>query len=218
MSYAGPAWNRGLTKETSEKVRKISEKNSIKRSDIFYQVDDDGKLFRRWSNKKVNAKKEGIGFNLTVDEYAQLVFDAGLVSSQLGFAGSGEKYVLARYNDSGDYCVGNCRFITQLENYHEQYAYQQRQKEITLRIKSNEVTTKYDWCACGNKKTVGARMCLGCYEKNRPHKIDWPPYDELIQMVTEHNFLWASRQLGVSDNAIRKHLQTHDPCRKNKAS
>ena len=46
-----------------------------------------------------------------------LVNEAGLKSSQLGFTGEG--YVLGRCNDSGGYEPGNCRFITQKENSDE---------------------------------------------------------------------------------------------------
>lgn len=81
------------------------------------EIDDDGKLYRKYLNKKVNAKKEGIAFDLTFDEFCGLVVDAGLTSSQLGF--SGNNFVLARYHDRGGYTVHNCRFITQLENSHE---------------------------------------------------------------------------------------------------
>lgn len=80
-------------------------------------VDDDGKLYQRYKNKCINAEKEGLSCDLTYEEFCQLVCDAGLVSSKLGF--TGEKYVLARYNDSGNYTVDNCRFITQKENVAE---------------------------------------------------------------------------------------------------
>ena len=79
-------------------------------------INDDGKLRQRFCNKRVNAAKENIEFNLTFEEYCDLVQEAGLVSSQLGFAGTGKNYVLARYNDEGPYEIGNCRFITQHEN------------------------------------------------------------------------------------------------------
>lgn len=46
-----------------------------------------------------------------------LVREANLKSSDLGFSGNG--YVLARFNDEGDYVYGNCRFITQKENSEE---------------------------------------------------------------------------------------------------
>lgn len=85
--------------------------------DTNLDVDDNGKLHQKYLNKKINARYEGIDFNLTYDEFAQLVRDANLISSNLGY--TGDNYVLARYKDSGGYEVGNCRFITQLENAHE---------------------------------------------------------------------------------------------------
>lgn len=89
-----------------------SHKNKYK-----FLVDDDGKIGMRYRNKRANAKKEGIECELSFEEYCKLVYDAGIKSSQLGFKGSG--YVLARYNDEGNYKVGNCRFITQKENARE---------------------------------------------------------------------------------------------------
>lgn len=81
------------------------------------ELDDDGKLKRRFINKRVNAAKEGISFELTFPEYQKLVRKAGLVSSQLGF--TGEDYVLARFKDQGPYRLGNCRFITHADNMRE---------------------------------------------------------------------------------------------------
>ena len=82
------------------------------------ELNDDGKLRSKYSNKRVNAEKEGIKCLLTFEEYCLLAKEAGIKSSQIGFSTSA-KYVLARYNDSGDYTVDNCRFITQLENARE---------------------------------------------------------------------------------------------------
>lgn len=81
------------------------------------ELDDDGKLYSKWLNKRNNAKKEGILCLLTFDEYCHLIKEANLKSSDLGF--SGNNYVLARYNDLGDYTYSNCRFITQIDNAKE---------------------------------------------------------------------------------------------------
>ena len=81
-------------------------------------IDDDGKLKQRWLNKSVNSLKEGVVFNLSFEEFCDLVKSANLVSSELGFSG-GKKFVLARYGDTGGYVYGNCRFITQSENAFE---------------------------------------------------------------------------------------------------
>ena len=82
------------------------------------KINDDNKLYRKYLNKKNNAKKENINFNLSYDEFVYLVKNANLLSSQLGF--TGKNYVLARYNDTGDYSINNCRFISQRENIKEQ--------------------------------------------------------------------------------------------------
>ena len=108
-------WSKGLTKETSELVKSISDKI---RKNVRYrdEVDDDGKLYSHYQNKKTNAKKENLEVRMSFEEYCELVHEAGLKSSQLGFKGDG--YVLARYNDRGDYTKDNCRFITQIQNAH----------------------------------------------------------------------------------------------------
>lgn len=81
------------------------------------EIDDDGKLHKRYSNKKHNAKAEGIEFELTFAQYCDLIRTAKLKSSDLGY--KGKKYVLARYGDIGPYSKTNCRFITQKENMAE---------------------------------------------------------------------------------------------------
>jgi len=40
--------------------------------------------------------------------------------------------------------------------------------------------------------------------------IQWPPYEVVKKMTQEHSFLWAERQLGVTDNAIRKFILKHE--------
>ena len=86
--------------------------------DLMHILDDDGKLKRKWINKCVNAKKENLECNLSFEDFCLLVYKAGIKSSQIGY-NSKDKYVLARYHDSGNYELNNCRFITQKENVHE---------------------------------------------------------------------------------------------------
>lgn len=110
-------WNKGLTKETNEAVARYAKALTKTKPEWQLKVDDDGKLYQRWLNKCINAKAEGLLCELSFEEYCSLVASANLVSSQLGFNGSG--YVLARYNDSGNYTMGNCRFIKQIDNARE---------------------------------------------------------------------------------------------------
>lgn len=65
-------------------------------------------------------------------------------------------------------------------------------------------------CGAGVKKRNG--MCKSCAAKNRKTcisrstKIEWPDYDTLKNMVQEKSYLAVGRDLGVSDNAVRKRL------------
>lgn len=111
------SWNKGLTKYTSTSVAKYAESHRKLVPTWQLEVDDDNKIKRRYSNKRVNARAEGIEFELSLYEYCTLVKEANLTSSQLGYTGDG--YVLARYNDCGPYKYGNCRFITHKENCEE---------------------------------------------------------------------------------------------------
>lgn len=66
-------------------------------------------------------------------------------------------------------------------------------------------------------------LCLDCgvllsdskSERCRKHssrmqeKISWPTSDELRKMLSQSNFSELGRKLGVSDNAIRKRLESH---------
>ena len=111
------AWNKGLTKETNESIARCAKTLMKERPSWQLEVDDNNKLYRKFINKGVNAKAEGLICELTFEEYCKLVKEAGLVSSQLGY--TGENYVLARYNDKGNYTYSNCRFIKQIDNIHE---------------------------------------------------------------------------------------------------
>lgn len=69
-------------------------------------------------------------------------------------------------------------------------------------------------CDCGNSMTKGSKQCQACEYKSRKgklkpqtSKINWPSDEELIQRLAASNFLALSRELGVSDNAIRKHMK-----------
>ena len=111
------AWNKGLTKLSDVRVLNQAKKITKTKHEYQKEVDDDGKMYQRYSNKRINARREGIGFNLTFEEFCILCKEKHLKSSNLGFSGDG--FVLARYNDKGDYSYGNCRFVTNLENIHE---------------------------------------------------------------------------------------------------
>lgn len=69
----------------------------------------------KWYMMKANAKGKGVVCRLTFEEYVGLAAEAGLNNPhQIGV--HNESYHLSRIGDSGDYEIGNCRFLTHNEN------------------------------------------------------------------------------------------------------
>lgn len=69
-------------------------------------------------------------------------------------------------------------------------------------------TRKSKECSgCGKSISSSAARCKSCVGKSQPPKIDWPPVDEVTQMVAESNYSAVGRKLGVSDNAVRKYIK-----------
>ena len=112
---------------------------------MYDYLDDDGKLYQKYLNKRVNAKKENIDFDLSFEEYKTLMVQGGYKSSDLGF--TGKNIVLARYEDKGGYTIDNCRFITHLENMRE------RKTSDKVREASSYNITKYNKSRKGKKFT-----------------------------------------------------------------
>lgn len=113
----GKTFTHVLTAEGKRAIEEAKRRRYEAKGDLHIELDDDGRLFQKYCAKKYNAKLAGVECHLTYQDYCQLVKDAGLKSSQLGYSGQG--YVLARYNDEGNYSVNNCRFITQKANCKE---------------------------------------------------------------------------------------------------
>ena len=84
----------------------------------FNRLNDDDKLYKKFLNKKISARNMGIELTLTLSDILHLLDEAFIISSYWGFSG-GHNWVLARYRDTGNYEVNNCRFITQKENASE---------------------------------------------------------------------------------------------------
>jgi hypothetical protein len=57
-------------------------------------------------------------------------------------------------------------------------------------------------CRCANQETGKQRL-------GKNARAAWPSLEELRRMVVESSYLAVGRLLGVSDNAVRKHLRTH---------
>lgn len=63
-------------------------------------------------------------------------------------------------------------------------------------------------CACGNSMSMRSAQCRICHNDSlKEAKINWPPLEELQQALAKSNYSAVGRQLGVSDNAVRKYIK-----------
>jgi 5-methylcytosine-specific restriction endonuclease McrA len=63
---------------------------------------------------------------------------------------------------------------------------------------------------CQKGISYGATQCKSCYGKDREQtKISWPPVEELFKRVRDEGYSAVARDLGVSDNAVRKRIKNH---------
>lgn len=65
-----------------------------------------------------------------------------------------------------------------------------------------------NYCDCGKAIFPKSKMCRDCADATRRKntKIIWPDKNLLQDMVTKSSYLAVGKLLGVSDNAVRKHL------------
>jgi hypothetical protein len=62
----------------------------------------------------------------------------------------------------------------------------------------------------GKSKMHKKCMMKSSYNPNKSQtKIDWPTLEELEKMLEESNYVQVGKKLGVSDNAIRKHIKKY---------
>ena len=81
------------------------------------ETEEDAALYKYWKYKKNNFLDTEVKFLISPSEIVSLLNDAGITIFQVG-QGKG-KYNLSRYGDTGNYEVGNCRFIPQIDNIME---------------------------------------------------------------------------------------------------
>lgn len=94
-----------------------------------------------------------------------------------------------------------------------------RAKRCRVCYKEHRLGSKKDLCICGNTKWSKSKMCQDCDYKSENRrqrgiesqktKIDWPTNEELLERLSKSNYSQLARELGVSDNAIRKRLRNH---------
>jgi predicted RNA-binding Zn-ribbon protein involved in translation (DUF1610 family) len=123
-------------------------------------------------------------------------------------AWKGKKLVLQVDHTDGDGMNNlptNLRFLcpnchSQTENYAGRKNNQPERKRLSR---------QHPCPTCGaprftKTRATSCRLCVA-----HPTKIAWPTDKELLAMLAVSNYLQVGKRLGVSDNAVRKHLRKH---------
>jgi|ERR1700722_16536339 len=127
--------------------------------------------------------------------------------------------------DPFDHRIENLRILcpnchSQTNTYGSKNKSGTKQKRSTREIRKRERVVHL--CVfCSSPTTARTHQhCWKCYctrrkEIQSPYKqktkIEWPPLDKLLEMLSKSNFLQVGKKLGISDNAIRKHIKKHSP-------
>lgn len=175
----------------------------------YDELDDDGKLNQRYYNKKFNARKEKIAFELTFDEYCELLQDAGICSSDLGI----KKYHLSRHNDSGGYTVGNCEFKWYLDNLSERKVSDKSRKASANNIKLAH------WANLTEEQKLCRRKALSeSFRKSGrkpPEPVEKVSMQQIFETMRENNINlnnWGSlaqlaKRLDISPQALGRRMK-----------
>jgi hypothetical protein len=77
------------------------------------------------------------------------------------------------------------------------------------KMKKPNIVKKMKTCQCGSQINLRSTMCEKCWSiKNR--KVERPPFNQLLNEVTEMGYSGVGKKYGVSDNTIRKWLSTFE--------
>ena len=152
-------------------------------------------------------------YEITVKRKSALIKD-GLIDNVCKECGintwRGKPITLHIDHINGDHCdnrIENLRFVC--PNCHSQtetYCGKNHKKRRLSKYKRTKNT-----CVCGKDKAKTSSLCLECENKRKSNlsKIKWPSICDLKEMIASSNYTEVAKKLGVSDNAIRKHMRSY---------
>jgi hypothetical protein len=102
----------------------------------------------KWLHKRHDASKKNIPFKLSMGDYKKLLQEANISPDDVAPAG----YHLARYNDTGPYEYGNCRFVYYVVNVAEKKISDKHRAAAARNMKAIRRTkTREDLSRAGSK-------------------------------------------------------------------
>jgi len=84
-------------------------------------------------------------------------------------------------------------------------------KEAGFKIIDSSQLSSQRCRTCGTPITKKATECKPCHASKQRTKINWPTSDELYRRVVQSSRHQVAKELGVSDNAIKKRLLRYPP-------
>lgn len=80
----------------------------------------------------------------------------------------------------------------------------------TSKSKKIKKSKQRNYCKCGKEIQKTSQQCNDCRARDR-FGINYPPIDDLIDLVVEHGYSEMGRRIGVSATAVKKHIKKHQP-------
>jgi hypothetical protein len=193
--FSGKVWNKGKTKYTDSSLMEASKKMRLSNEEVFIENS------RPVAGYRIKSRLLDLGWK-------EECFECRLPSIW-----NNKKLVLQLDHINGihyDNRLENLRLLC--PNCHSQTSSFCSKNRVSLK---NMIT---NYCKCGKKILARSKACSECCNKNRAAierisriprktKIEWPAVEDLIRMVEEKSYSAVGRDLGVSDNAVKKHIE-----------
>ena len=170
------------------------------------------KIYMKYSNKRVNAKKENIPFYLSFKEFCELLDRANIEESDIGVTG----FHLARFNDTGPYSIDNCRFIPYKDNIKEKII--STKSKIACRnnmlniIHNRSAEEKSRIATIAAKASVKSPHSIAGKNKLTIEEIEKRVCKIKNSGINLHKYGWVSKVaalLGISHTQVRRFMKTY---------
>lgn len=237
--------NKGLTKETDERVAKNSSRSSEGLKQYFANLSPEEKI--KWSeiSRRKSPTKGGIrrgsgrgkkgwynGFwcdsswELAWVIYSLdhgIIFERNIIPYEYKFEGKTHKFYpdfllssgelleikgyLDRRNEAKISSVSNLTILGE-EEMKPFLEYASDKFGTNFACSAYQLPPEYLCKDCGTSISKGHSRCAKCAGRNSAKfQISWPSCEELARRVSESNWERVAKELGISSNAIRKHLK-----------